>query len=158
MSTPVVISESDLLVNNEKLIRDAILDILKKQKLLKDVKAYYTNLIPDDARPKPYIYCFFVGRRPNTNANDIYQFNYIYDFRVGVVVELNTKDDKELEDKALDLINTVESAITANPRILDKVDLYFYEKQMQNQDLSFLPNHRHYFLQIPYTAYVESGS
>jgi len=150
------LTNAQVVPNNAKLIRNALKQVLKDEPKLGDVKGWHNTLLSNKARLKPYGYVKFVQRIPIPKHTDIHSFNYGYQFQVGIIAELIGNED-DIDDLTLDLINLVESSILVNKRLLDTVDLYNYEMtEGEDPDIvKYMPNHRHLWLKVTFTAYVQ---
>lgn len=146
-----ILADDDILTNHIILMRNAIKKILTEEPRLSDVRGWHNTISSERGWAKPYGYVLFKIRNPLKDRHDIVEFNYSYQIQVGIVIELLANDEDAIDDKALILINLVESALTKNGDLLGTADLDYFEKQLVNEDLGFLPNHRHLALRVNYT-------
>ena len=110
MSTPVPLTDVDVLPNHEKIIRNAIKEILTNEPRLKDLRGWHNVPTGTDFNA-PYGYVMFNTRIPIPNDHDIGFWQYRYNFQIGVVTEFKSTDEDALDDLALDYINLIESAL-----------------------------------------------
>jgi len=155
-TTPVNLAEADVLPNHIKLIRNALKKTLKSEARLQDIKAWH-NVIKGADFKTPYGYVIFVSRLPIDGQHSTGFWEYRYNFQIGVVTELISTEEDATDDKALDLINLVESSIQKQEKVLGTTDLFMYPKTIDNQDYGFLPNVRHLSLKIGFTQEVKMG-
>ena len=149
-----ILDVSDVLPNHIILIRNAIKTMMVAEPMLKDIKGWHNVIASERGFGFPYGYVIFKQRNPIKEKHDIASFEYAYQFQIGIVVEFNSTNDNVIDDKALDLINLVESVLTKNGTLLGTADLDYFEKQLINEDLGFLPNKRHLALRVNYTNSV----
>jgi len=157
----VKLTTATILPERAKIIRDQIKKILSEEPQIKEagVKKFHNTATSARSRAKPYIYVMWINRIVNDDNSDSANFEYEYQFQVGIVTQLRTFDEDKMEDYGLNLLNLCESALSINPG-LDNITAKFLYSHDAEKDLSntFDSSIIHMFFRVGYTADVPLGA
>lgn len=123
------------------------------------MKKFHNTITSARARGKPYIYVMWINRIVNEENSDSANFEYEYQFQIGIITQLKTFDEDKMEDYGLNLLNLCESSLSVNPG-LDNTTAKFHYSHDAERDLSntFASDIVHMFFRVAYTADVTLGA
>jgi len=157
----VKLTDVTVLPERAKIIRNQIKKILREEPKIQEqkIKAFHNTISSARSWGKPYIYVMWINRIENEENSDSANFEYLYQFQVGIVVQLRTFDEDKMEDYGLEVLNLCESALSVNPG-LDNITAKFLYSHEAEKDLSntFDSSIIHMFFRVEYTADVPLGA
>lgn len=159
-SSFIPLTDANELPEREIQIRDAIKGVLENEpRLMRDfkIKKIHNTKMSQRAWQMPYLYVMFIGRTLGEHT-DIANFEYVYHFDVGIVMQLHTRDEDKQENQLLKLLTLTESVLSVNKGLKANLPLFHYPHDVVRDDTGFTNDVIHMKMTINYTQDVPLGS
>ena len=156
----VQVTTANELPTREIDIRNAIKKVINEQQEIKKLQINKIHNEKTSSRGwnRPYIYVKFVSRTHRDDETDIANFSYGYLFDIGVVSNLKSLDEDNVDDYLLNIMTIVESALSVNKTLLSNTILFHYAHETIRDDSGFTDETKHMVIRVEYTQEVPVGS